>query len=178
MTTPGTLWLVPNTLDLGTPEAASADLRAVLPQGVLDTAARLGHWVCENAKTTRAFLKRVDAVVPLAQPLQALDIRELPRPPKGRAAAAEVDLRPLLAPALAGHDLGLISEAGLPAVADPGAALVAAGLGIAQWSRRSRAQPASAAWSADRCSTSPPTSGTWRGRSRRPIARASPRRAA
>lgn len=126
MTAPGTLWLVPNTLDLGTPEAASADLRAVLPQGVIEVAARLGHWVCENAKTTRAFLKRVDAVVPLARPLQALDIRELPRPPKGRAVAADADWRPLLAPALAGDDLGLISEAGLPAVADPGAALVAA----------------------------------------------------
>ncbi len=125
MTTPGTLWLVPNTLDLGTPGATGADLRAVLPQGVIEVAARLGHWVCENAKTTRAFLKRVDAVTPLAQPLQALDIRELPRPPKGRASEAP-DLRPLLAPALAGHDLGLISEAGLPAVADPGAMLVAA----------------------------------------------------
>lgn len=123
----GRLILVPNTLDLGTlAEGGSPpDLRAVLPQGVIDTAARLGHWVCENAKTTRAFLKRVDAVTKLARPLQALDIRELPRPPKGRTSAT-VDLRPLLAPALAGHDLGLISEAGLPAVADPGAALVAA----------------------------------------------------
>ncbi|WP_428419968.1 SAM-dependent methyltransferase [Methylibium sp.] len=124
----GRLILVPNTLDLGTlaPEAAPPDLRLVLPQGVIDTAARLGHWVCENAKTTRAFLKRVDAVTPLAQALQALDIRELPRPPKGRGTAGPVDLKPLLAPALAGHDIGLISEAGLPAVADPGAALVAA----------------------------------------------------
>ncbi len=122
--TPGTLWLVPNALDLGTPDAAS-DLRAVLPQGVIETAARLNHWVCENAKTTRAFLKRVDAITPLAQPLQAIAIHELPRAAKGRAAPPP-DLRPLLAPTLAGHDIGLISEAGLPAVADPGAALVAA----------------------------------------------------
>ncbi|HKX95628.1 MAG TPA: ribosomal RNA small subunit methyltransferase I, partial [Methylibium sp.] len=94
MTTPGTLWLVPNTLDLGTPEAASADLRTVLSQGVLDTAARLGHWVCENAKTTRAFLKRVGAVVPLAHPLQDLVLTELPRPPKGDRPAAPPDLKP------------------------------------------------------------------------------------
>jgi 16S rRNA (cytidine1402-2'-O)-methyltransferase len=46
-------------------------------------AARLTHWVAENAKTTRAFLKRVDAIVPLAQPLQSLSIVELPRPQKG-----------------------------------------------------------------------------------------------
>jgi len=46
---------------------------------------------------------------------------ELPRPPKGGARAPEPDWKALLAPALAGHDIGLLSEAGLPAVADPGA---------------------------------------------------------
>ena len=57
----------------------------MLPLGVIRVAARLGHWVAENAKTTRAFLKRVDAVVPLAQPLQAISIVELPRAAEGRA---------------------------------------------------------------------------------------------
>ena len=86
------------------------------------------HWVAENAKTTRAFLKRVDAVVPLAQPLQAARDRRVAAAAEGRARArAPPTSAPLLAPALAGHDLGLISEAGLPAVADPGAALVAGG---------------------------------------------------
>jgi 16S rRNA (cytidine1402-2'-O)-methyltransferase len=124
MTAPrGSLILVPNTLDLGAPQAPPID--AVLPAGVLQQAARLAHWVAEDAKTTRAFLKRVDALFPLALPLQAIDIRELPRPPKGSRAAPSVDLAPLLAPALVGADVGLISEAGLPGVADPGAALVA-----------------------------------------------------
>ncbi|MGA0610296.1 SAM-dependent methyltransferase [Caldimonas sp. KR1-144] len=126
---PGTLLLVPNTLDLGTwsgPDEAP-DLRSVLPQAVIETAAGLGHWVCENAKSTRAMLKRIGALVPLSQPLQALDLKELPRPPKGARAATDdgAMLDALLAPALAGHDLGLVSEAGLPGVADPGAALVA-----------------------------------------------------
>lgn len=123
---PGTLYLVPNTLDFGIEGAQAAPLSDVLPLGVLQRAAQLQHWVAENAKTTRALLKRVDALVPLAAPLQQVSIVELPRPAKGAKAAPPADLRHLLAPALAGHDLGLISEAGLPAVADPGAALVQA----------------------------------------------------
>jgi len=124
-TPPGSLILVPNTLDFGVTGEAP-DIQAALPLSVIRTAARLTHWVAENAKTTRAFLKRVDSVVPLAQPLQALTIVELPRPQKGARAAPAADWNALLAPASQGHDIGLISEAGLPAVADPGAALVQA----------------------------------------------------
>jgi 16S rRNA (cytidine1402-2'-O)-methyltransferase len=121
----GRLILMPNTLDFGVDD--SLDLRTVLPQRAIETAARLTHWAAENAKTTRGLLKRVDAVVPLAQPLQSLHIAELPRPPKGAKPSGDdaAAWRALLQPALEGHDLGLISEAGLPAVADPGARLVA-----------------------------------------------------
>jgi len=126
MTAPGVLHLVPNTLDFGTAGTPAA-LDELLPLGVIRAAAQLGHWVCENAKTTRAFLKRVDAVCPLARPLQEMSIVELPRPNKGRETApGPGSMDGLLAPARAGHDLGLLSEAGLPALADPGAALVAA----------------------------------------------------
>jgi 16S rRNA (cytidine1402-2'-O)-methyltransferase len=122
----GRLILMPNTLDFGVDD--SLDVREVLPQRVIEQAARLTHWAAENAKTTRALLKRVDDVAPLAQPLQAVQITELPRPPKGGKPAGDdaAAWRALLKPALDGHDLGLISEAGLPAVADPGARLVAA----------------------------------------------------
>lgn len=123
---PGSLLLVPNALDLG---AAAGDLREVIPDGVLRRAAALQHWVAEDARTTRAFLKRVAAVHPLPGPLQSIEIRELPRPRKGTPQAGSADpgeMKALLQPAIDGHDLGLISEAGLPAVADPGAALVAA----------------------------------------------------
>jgi len=125
MTAPGTLYLVPNGLDVGTGDAG-ADLDERLPLGTLRVAARLGHWVSENAKTTRAFLKRVDAICHLSRPLQQIAIVELPRPPKGRPDTATFEGDRLLAPALGGEDVGLISEAGLPAVADPGAQLVAA----------------------------------------------------
>ena len=127
MTPCGRLLLVPNTLDLG---AEPVDIQQLLPLGVLQCAAGLAHWLAEDARSTRAFLKRVQAVVPLLQPLQAIDIRELPRPPKGGGSSHAVPddklWRELLAPALTGLDVGLISEAGLPAVADPGAAVVAA----------------------------------------------------
>jgi 16S rRNA (cytidine1402-2'-O)-methyltransferase len=120
----GSLVLVPNTLDLGD---APVPLDAVLPLGVLRRAAALQHWAAEDARSARAFLKRVHEVVPLAQPLQAIDVRELPRARKGsREAVPASEWHMLLAPALAGQDIGLVSEAGLPAVADPGAALVAA----------------------------------------------------
>lgn len=121
----GSLYLVPNTLDFGA-TGPSADLRELLPLGVIRIAARLDHWVAENAKTARAFLKRVDAIMPLAMPLQAVTIVELPRLQKGPSRGAPASLSPLLAPAAGGRDIGLISDAGLPGVADPGAALVQA----------------------------------------------------
>lgn len=127
----GSLLLVPNTLDLGAVDAP--DITELLPAGVLRRAAALKHWIAEDAKTTRAFLKRVHAIVPLAQPLQATEIRELPAPQKGGAGAqggasgrTVHDFDDWFAPAFAGLDIGLISEAGLPGVADPGAAVVAA----------------------------------------------------
>ncbi len=121
----GTLFLVPAPLDFGcTPEVP---LTEVMPQATLNTAARLTHWVGENAKTTRAYLKRINALVPLAQPLQEMSIVELPREVHKRGDhQGEFDARPLLAPALQGHDMGLVSEAGMPAIADPGASVVRA----------------------------------------------------
>ena len=46
---------------------------------MLRTAAGITHWICENAKSARAYLKRIDAIAPLAAPLQAQNIQELPR---------------------------------------------------------------------------------------------------
>lgn len=163
---PGTLYLVPTPLDFGCD--STAPIADVLPVQTLRTAARLGHWICENAKSCRAFLKRVDAVVPLAAPLQSLHVQELPHHvhksgdhagaahghgpraqahkdtsrQRGTAQARHarashslarvgggdtaLDARALLAAALAGQDMGLVSEAGMPAVADPGSSIVRA----------------------------------------------------
>ncbi|WP_322054120.1 SAM-dependent methyltransferase [Paraburkholderia bannensis] len=106
----GTLYLIPNTLGDGD-EAA---LAYVLPVPVRERAGTLASYIGENAKTTRAFLKRVGTT----RPIQEIQISEL----NVNTPPGAVDK--LLAPLLAGIDTGLVSEAGVPAVADPGALLV------------------------------------------------------
>ncbi len=80
--------------------------------------AQLDYFIAENAKTARAFLKLVSTTHPLGKPLQEIEIREL------NINTAASELPSLLAPLLAGRNAGLVSEAGVPAVADPGADLV------------------------------------------------------
>ena len=121
----GRLYLVPAPLDFGC--AQQTPLQDVMPSGTLQVAARLTHWVCENARTTRAYLKRVNELQALATPLQTLAIHELPREVHKKGDhSGSFDARPLLAPATLGHDIGLVSEAGMPAVADPGSSVVRA----------------------------------------------------
>lgn len=104
----GTLYLLPVALG----EGAGSDVTH--PPEVVATACRLRHFVVENAKSARAELKRLGHPVPLRD----LSIEALPETPTPR------DLGRLLVPALQGEDVGLLSEAGCPAVADPGALLV------------------------------------------------------
>jgi 16S rRNA (cytidine1402-2'-O)-methyltransferase len=106
----GVLYLIPNALG----EGDAGTLATVLPASVIARTASLAYFVGENAKSTRAFLKRVG----VSRPIQEIEIREL----NVNTPAAEIDR--LLAPIVAGADGGLVSEAGCPAVADPGALLV------------------------------------------------------
>lgn len=105
----GTLYLIPVPLGPVSPDAC-------LPPDTLAVTRRLEHFVVERARTARAHLKAMAH----PQPLQALHIEELNEHTPPAVIPA------LLAPLKAGHDLGLLSEAGCPAVADPGAALVLA----------------------------------------------------
>jgi 16S rRNA (cytidine1402-2'-O)-methyltransferase len=114
---PGTLYLIPNTL--GYNEGQQDGLLArIIPETVQNMTAGLTHFVAENAKSTRAYLKLLSQEHALARPMQEIQISELNvnTPPQALAS--------LLEPLLQGHDVGLISEAGVPAVADPGANLV------------------------------------------------------
>lgn len=119
----GRLWLVPAPLDFGC--ATAVPLTDVLPDATLLRASAITHWICENAKTARAYLKRVGDIHPLALPLREQSIEELPRQVHKKGDhAVPFDASALLAPAFEGHDIGLLSEAGMPAVADPGSSVV------------------------------------------------------
>jgi 16S rRNA (cytidine1402-2'-O)-methyltransferase len=108
----GTLYLIPVPLG-GNPPAL------VLPAPVIETALRLDCYVAEDPKSARAFLKAAG----LKRPLREIGIREI------KAAATNDEIESLLSPLLAGRDVGLVSEAGCPGVADPGATLVRAAHG-------------------------------------------------
>ena len=104
----GTLYLVPVPLGEG-------DIGAVLPAGVIGIVSRLNHFIVENEKTARRHLKAIGTMATL----QALHLAVLDEHTPSSA------LPSLVQPLRDGVDVGLMSEAGCPAVADPGAALVA-----------------------------------------------------
>jgi 16S rRNA (cytidine1402-2'-O)-methyltransferase len=124
-TTKGKLYLVPAPLDFGCD--AQAPLQDVMPWTTLQIAARLPCWICENAKSTRAYLKRINELQPLTHTVQSLQIQELPRDVHKKGDHnGNFDARPLLVAAMEGQDMGLVSEAGMPAIADPGSSVVRA----------------------------------------------------
>jgi len=105
----GTLYLLPAPISTG-------PLHASLPADVIDLAHRIEHFLVEDAKTARALLKRLGH----PKPLRELSVVEIGHAP------LEADIAQWLAPLGTGVDIALMSEAGCPAIADPGATLVAA----------------------------------------------------
>src|SRR5437867_4739089 len=103
----GSLYLLPNTLGDVAPEA-------VIPAGALDRARSLDYIVAEDPKAARAFLKRIAPT----RRLQSIRVERLDHNTR------LIELPALLEPLVDGRDAGLLSDAGLPAVADPGASLV------------------------------------------------------
>ena len=106
---PGRLYLIPNLLGVVPPEE-------VLPQRTIEVARALNYFVVETPKAARQFIKSLRTL----QPIQSIDFATLDinTPPER--------VPQLLEPAFKGADLGLLSDAGCPGVADPGALLVAA----------------------------------------------------
>lgn len=104
---PGTLFLLPVQLGEGA-------WQSVLPVETRKTAYELQDFIVENAKSARASLKWLEHPTPLRE----ITISAIPEP----LTATEIDR--LISPLLAGRNVGLMSEAGCPAVADPGALIV------------------------------------------------------
>ena len=104
----GTLYLIPVTLgdDL---------IGKALPPEVVTRTQRLETFVVENEKTARRFL----GAIKTAKPVRELTLHTL------NEHTTDKELPALLGPLLEGLDVGLMSEAGCPGVADPGAKLVA-----------------------------------------------------
>ena len=107
---PGTLHCVP------TPIAAGRTAITDLPAPAARVLCGVDYVIAESAKTARAVLKPL----PLVRPIQSIEIVELNEHTRDDA------IGPMLAPLLAGRDAALVSEAGCPGVADPGARLVLA----------------------------------------------------
>ncbi len=125
------LLLIPTPLDFGCD--SQAPITDVLPLATLCAAAQTTHWIAENAKSCRAFIKRVGEVHALALPLQQHTITELPREVHKKGDhGGTFDAKPLLkaavvqAIATGATQIALVSEAGMPAVADPGSSIVRA----------------------------------------------------
>lgn len=105
----GTLYLLP------CPVAANS-LEAALPAHVIAVAHRIEHFLVENAKSARAFLKELGH----PRPMRELVITEIGHAPRAS------DIEGWLAPLLLNTDVAIVSEAGCPGVADPGGTIVAA----------------------------------------------------
>ena len=103
---PGTLYLVPNAL--------GGDARDVMAPMARERIHRLRYFLAENPRNARALLKSLAHPVPLRE----IRIERLDENTRAQDVAA------MMEPLLHGEDAGLVSEAGIPAVADPGAGLV------------------------------------------------------
>ncbi len=103
----GTLYLIPVTL-------GEDNITQVLPPDVVKVAQKLDNFVVESEKSARHFLSTIKTI----RPVRELNLNLL------NEHTEQKDVNALLAPLLAGKDVGLMSDAGCPGVADPGAKLV------------------------------------------------------
>lgn len=103
----GTLYLIPTTL-------GEMDAQLVLPQSVKTVVEKIDFFIVENEKSARKSIKAISPRKP--QPgLKFFLLNKFTEPAK---------LPTFLTPCLNGHDVGILSDAGCPGIADPGAEVV------------------------------------------------------
>jgi 16S rRNA (cytidine1402-2'-O)-methyltransferase len=103
----GRIYLIPVTL-------GGDDYTSVIPCKAIEITRNLRHFVAEEIRSARRFLRLIDKTFPIDSTV-FFELNEH---------TAKADVESFLEPALNGFDMGLMSEAGLPGIADPGAALV------------------------------------------------------
>lgn len=104
----GTLYFIPVTL-------GDDNINNVLPPDVVAIAQRLDEFIVENEKTARHFL----GTIKHSKPIRDIVLKTL------NEHTTDKELPALLSSLLAGKDVGLMSEAGCPGIADPGAKIAA-----------------------------------------------------
>ena len=104
----GTLFLIP------TPISEDQSMNDILLPLYMDNISQLQYFIVETPKIARAFLKTVS----LKKKIQDIDIKIL------NEHTDTSELKELITPLENGHNVGLMSDAGLPAIADPGYRLV------------------------------------------------------
>jgi 16S rRNA (cytidine1402-2'-O)-methyltransferase len=104
----GTLYLIPTTIGSDTWES-------VIPPLVISKTRSLKHFIVEDIRTTRRYLSKIGVETPIDQ----INFQVLNEHTK------QVEIEQLIQPLLSGQDMGLLSESGLPAIADPGSLVVA-----------------------------------------------------
>jgi 16S rRNA (cytidine1402-2'-O)-methyltransferase len=103
----GELYLIPSLLGDTEPEL-------VLPEGTISTMRKLDYFIVEHLRTSRRLLSKIK----VDKPIEDIQFFELNKH------TSDDELHAFLKPALSGHNMGLMSEAGTPCIADPGAVVV------------------------------------------------------
>jgi len=104
----GNIYLIPVTL-------GGDDFLKVIPEKVISLTRLLRYFIVEDVRSARRFLRLVDKAFPIDDTV-FLELNEH---------TGESDISGYLEPAIKGSDIGIMSEAGLPGIADPGAKIVA-----------------------------------------------------
>ena len=103
----GRIYLIPTLI-------AENTLYEVLPKNTLEVCNRINYYLVENARSARRFLKKLG----IHQPIDSLTIETVDKH------TSPLSLEKLIQPMLGGIDCGIMSEAGCPGIADPGAEVV------------------------------------------------------
>jgi 16S rRNA (cytidine1402-2'-O)-methyltransferase len=103
----GKIYLIPVTL-------GGDDFRKVIPQQVIEITASLRYFIVEDLRSARRYLRLIDKSFPIDETV-FFELNEHTK---------DSEIRSFLAPVLEGNDVGIMSEAGLPGIADPGTNLI------------------------------------------------------